>query len=165
MWNRLTIGSNAPALFLQVQLWVVQQRLRHLPAAVPQGRQLLEGHLSDEEHQEGQDHCHAKEGPHHGSRGLLLVLWGHAGAWGLRGLLCQQVLNVGQGAIVGQRWHSKDVAEEGVEVNGAHGGFGVVLAEGWPTGQEEGVHAAESVVVAVVAHCGQTTGHCSGHTG
>lgn len=89
---------------------------------------------------------------------------GRAGARGLGRRLCQQVLNVGQGAVVGQRWHSKDVAEEGVEVNGAHGGLGVVLAEGWPTGQEEGLHAAEGVVVAVVAHCRQTAEHSSGYT-
>lgn len=120
--------------------------------------------MSDKEHQEAQDHDHAEEGAHYGGRGLPLSLGGQVGARGLGGLLRQQVLNVGQGAVVGQRRHSQDVAEEGVEINGAHGGLGVVLAEGWPTGQEEGLHAAEAVVVAVVAHCGQTAEHSSGHT-
>lgn len=161
--EQTSLGGNASALFLLVQLGVVQQGLRHLPAAVPQRRQLLEGHLSDEDHQEAQDHDHAEEGAHHGGRGLLLVSGGHAGTRGLGGLLSQQVLDVGQGAVVGQWWHSQDVAEQRVEIDGSHGGFGVVLAEGRPTGQEEGMHAAEGVVVAVVAHCGQTAGNSSGH--
>lgn len=162
--EQTSMGSNASALFLQAQLGVVQQGLRHLPAAVPQRWQLLEGHLSDEEHQEAQDQDHAEERAHHGGGGFLLMLGGHTGTRGLGGLLRQQVLNVGQGAVVGQRRHSQDVAEERVEIDGAHGGLGVALAEGRPTGQEEGLHAAEGVVVAVVANCGQTAGHSSGHT-
>lgn len=162
------MGSNTSASFLSapflpLQLQVMQQGLRHFPAPVPQRRQLLEGHLSDEEHQEAQDHGHAEERAHDGGGGVLLGLRGDAGARGLGRLLRQQVLNVREGAVVRQRGHSQDVAQEGVEVDGAHGGLGVALAEGRPAGQEDGLHALEGVVVAVVAHCRETTRHTLGH--
>ena len=135
---------------LQVQV-LLQQGLRHLPASVLQRGQLLERQLSDVEHEEAQHHHHADERAHHGGVGVLVDPGRGAGRGGSH-LRVQQVPNVREGAVVRQRAHRQDVAHERVEVDGAHGGFQVILAKGWTASHEHRLHAAEGVVVAMVSH-------------
>lgn len=60
---------------------------------------------------------------------------GHSGLYG------QEVLNIREGAVVRHRADGQDVAHERVKVNGAHGGFDVILTKGRPTSHEHRLHA------------------------
>lgn len=108
--------------------------------------------MSDVDHHEAQHQHHAQQGAHDRGVGVCLHPGGHGAGHGRGRLMDEQVFDVIEGAVVWQRVDGKDVAHERVKVDGAHGGLDVILAESRTSGHEQGLHAVQGVVVAVVPH-------------